>query len=92
MPFPRILPTRVHHFRKAGGALRVVPGDVNFRARDGGRHNIALIEDTECPNAFEVSCSCGEQTWTPWGEDMATELAQLHLWSVGAGIGRKVFL
>jgi hypothetical protein len=92
MDLARILPTRVHHFRPAGGRLKVVDGDVNHLRRDGGRHSVSLIEDTELPHAFEVSCSCGEQTWTPWGEEMATELAAMHLWEVGAPPRGKVYL
>jgi hypothetical protein len=49
----------------------------------GGRHNVSTIE-TEAPGAFEITCSCGAQTWTPWGEAHAAEITALHLWAVGA--------
>ena len=48
-----------------------------------GPHNITVFE-TEAPGALEISCSCGERTWTPWGEAHAAEIMALHLWTVGA--------
>lgn len=48
------------------------------------RHNIACIESAECPGVFEISCTCGDQTWTPWGAAHAEEIAKLHLWAAGA--------
>lgn len=55
-----------------------------LKTRRNVRHNIACIESEECPGVFEISCSCGEQTWTPWGADHAEEIAKLHLWAAGA--------
>ena len=55
-----------------------------LKAQKNVRHNIACIEDTECPGVFEISCECGEQTWTPWGAAHAEEIAKLHLWAAGA--------
>ena len=48
-----------------------------------GPHDIRAIE-TECPGAIQIECSCGETTWTPWGEAHAAEITALHLWAVGA--------
>ena len=49
------------------------------------RHQVAIIE-TGCRGVFEISCRCGEQTWTPWSIEHAKEIARLHLWVVGAPI------
>ena len=46
-----------------------------------GPHDIRAIE-TECPGAIQIECSCGETTWTPWGEAHAEVL----LMDVGFGI------
>lgn len=49
------------------------------------RHQVAIIE-TECRGVFEISCRCGEQTWTPWGLEHAKEIARLHYWVTGTQV------
>ena len=53
------------------------------RRPDGRRHHVDIIEQ-ELLRAYEIRCTCGTQTWTPWGAAHAHEIAALHLWSVGA--------
>jgi hypothetical protein len=55
------------------------------------RHHIAVIE-TECPGVMEISCTCGEQTWTPWGAAHAQEIADVHLWANGQGKNKRTFV
>lgn len=58
----------------------------------GNRHVIVLTEG-EMPRSFEVRCtachnptphercvaSCHRVTWTPWGEEVASEIGRLHI-------------
>ena len=44
-------------------------------------HQTALIEQ-EAPDVFDIRCSCGEHTWTPWGMEHAHEIAEMHLWEM----------
>ena len=47
------------------------------------RHLPILIEQ-ECPNAYEVCCSCGQlQSIANYGEGQAAEIFALHLLRVG---------
>jgi hypothetical protein len=57
--------------------------------RAAGRHNIVCIE-ADCPGVFEITCSCGQQSWTPWGRAHAEECARVHLWAVGAPVQRVI--
>jgi hypothetical protein len=66
--------------RVLGFPTRVHPGNV---------HLVNCIE-AEVKGVFEISCSCGETTWTPWGEAHATEIAELHLWARGTPVRRRV--
>lgn len=65
--------------------MRTLPvhwGNPNKPQWRPGPHHIALLSQ-EAPGVYEVVCSCGEHTWTPWGAANATEIAALHFWSVG---------
>lgn len=61
----------------------ILPGPSNIR------HNVACVEGgrdpdhAEMPGAFEICCTCGYNTWSPWGADHAEQVAKLHLWAVG---------
>lgn len=57
--------------------------DPNYQPRPGP-HRIACIEVDD--GIFEISCTCGEQTWTPWGQAHAEEVARLHCWVTGTPI------
>lgn len=57
--------------------------------RPGDRHLVNCIEQ-EAPGVFEIRCSCGQTSWTPWGEAHAGEIAEIHLWMVGQPAKRRV--
>jgi hypothetical protein len=59
------------------------------RVRPGPVHLIHCIE-AEVRGVFEIKCSCGEVTWTPWGEASATEIAEIHLWARGVPVRGRV--
>lgn len=58
-----------------------------------GRVHQIVLSEGEAPRVFEVRCvachnpaphercvaSCHRVTWTPWGEEHAAEIGQLHL-------------
>jgi hypothetical protein len=61
-----------------------------LKRRPGGDHHMTVIEGgsaehdgEKCPGTFEIRCSCGEVTWTAWGEAHAAEITTLHLWATG---------
>jgi hypothetical protein len=48
-------------------------------------HQPILVPDENCPNVFDVFCTCGAgPANTPWGEAAAAEIYAIHLWRVGA--------
>lgn len=53
------------------------------------RHIVHCIEQ-ECPGVFEIRCSCGRTSWTPWNIEHAEEIAQLHLWEMGVPVKGRV--
>jgi hypothetical protein len=66
--------------RVLGFPTRVLPSNV---------HLVNCIEQ-EAHGVFEVKCSCGRTSWTPWGEAHAEEVAQLHLWQMGVPVKGRV--
>lgn len=54
-----------------------------------GTHRIAVIEAGD--GVFELSCSCGSQTWTPWGIEHAKEVARLHYVTTGTPIPANAY-
>ena len=57
-----------------------VPGPHHITVIEGGS---AEHDGEKCPGTFEIRCSCGEVTWTAWGEAHAAEITALHLWATG---------
>lgn len=54
----------------------------------GRTHQLTLIAQ-EAPGVFDVRCSCGDHTWTPWGEEHALEIAEMHAFEMeGQGARR----
>lgn len=59
-----------------------------------GTHHVIVLTEQEMPRAFEVRCTachnpepharcsaaCHRVTWTPWGEDEASEIGRLHVY------------
>jgi len=55
------------------------------RERSSGPHIIAILPaEGDCPNAFDIRCSCNFYENTLWGEEHAKELAREHKKAVGA--------
>lgn len=58
-----------------------------------GTEHVIVLTETEMPRSFEVRCTachtpepherctaaCHRVTWTPWGEDEAHEIGELHV-------------
>lgn len=58
-----------------------------------GTEHVIVLTEQEMPRAFEVRCtachnptphdrcraSCHRVTWTPWGEEVASEIGRLHI-------------
>lgn len=70
----------MNEYRVLGFPSRVMPSEV---------HLIHCIEQ-ECKGVFEIKCACGEVTWTPWGQDHAVEIAEIHLHARGVPTRQRV--
>jgi hypothetical protein len=70
-----------------GGSFPAVPlprPDASSRPDRGANvHQVIVSAEGDAPGVFQITCSCGARTWTPWGEDHAGVIAELHLQDMG---------
>jgi hypothetical protein len=75
-----------------GRNLALPKPDFNAQRRPGPHVLILDGSNQDAPGVYEIRCSCGEVTWTPWGEEHAVEIAEIHRVIMGVGPSKRTFV